>query len=189
MNELSNILDHQGGSPQPSPAEIKLFRKMVDRLTNEMGTTIHLLPKVLPIIDDILLSDTECTVSSQAWASQVLLRPELKPPLKVPKPDQTFGWRKKSFPFEKAKRSLRFVIDPIAQAPQLLFPYCTVEVKGELGSRRVCRLQNLYNGLIMLNNLLKLKQAIGKEDEFLGKIQVISVELTLETLAISCYWT
>ena len=39
----------------------------------------------------------------------------------------------------------------------------------------------------MLNNLLKLKWAVGKEKEFLGKVHVMPIKLTLETLEILGY--
>lgn len=54
---------------------------------------------------------------------------------------------------------------------------------------RVARLQNLHNGAIMLSNLFELKRKCGNEETFFNKIHVISVELTAESVQLSCYWS
>jgi hypothetical protein len=40
----------------------------------------------------------------------------------------------------------------------------------------------------MLHNMLQLKQAVDDVDGFLDWVQILSLELTTETIQISCYW-
>ena len=70
----------------------------------------------------------------------------------------------------------------------ICWPYFTIEAKGPMQGVDVAILQNAYNGAIMLKNMLKLKREVNKEDDLLGKIQVITLDLTTETLSLHGHW-
>ncbi len=41
----------------------------------------------------------------------------------------------------------------------------------------------------MLSNLFELKRKCGNEEAFFNKVHVIGVELTAESVQLSCYWS
>ena len=108
--------------------------------------------------------------------------------LATPKPDQTIGWSAKLFPHRDALATLKHFAYPVTQTPHLLFPFFTVEGKGDQGNLKVLRLQNLWNAAAMLRNLQQVRKAAGKEQSFYNKIQAITLELTTESIEICYYW-
>lgn len=70
----------------------------------------------------------------------------------------------------------------------MAWPIFTIEAKGDRGSLRVARLQNLHIGAVMLSNMFELKRKCGNEEAFFNKVHVIGIELTAESVQLSCYW-
>jgi len=124
----------------------------------------------------------------QYWRRCLALDPVLKPSLSTPKPDVTIGWNSEVFPFVRASKNLRAFQCPVASTNNISWPLFTVEVKGEGGSLRVAKLQNLHNAAIMLSNLRELMKAALKEADFFNKIHPISLQVTTETVQLSYYW-
>ena len=121
------------------------------------------------------------------WKSA--LNPELTPSLTASKPDLTIGWESNVFErFPKAMASLDTFAYPVIGAQYITWPFFTVEAKGEKGSRRVYRLQNLHNGAIMLSNLYALKKKCKREEAFFDKVHVMEVEFFEGCVSLSCYW-
>jgi hypothetical protein len=72
------------------------------------------------------------TVTNQPWDRKACLPSLPGSPIPGPKSDQTVGWRNTEFPLDRTLASLRPYAAPV-QTPQLLFPYFTVEGKGDAG--------------------------------------------------------
>jgi hypothetical protein len=105
LDELKAGLFRDRDSPDPGEGTVNVFRQLVEKAGNETGVTQHLLPKVLPVIEQALLNDDNATVANQQWDRKGLLEPDRRPLLLVPKPDQTFGWGSQVFPFDRAKKA------------------------------------------------------------------------------------
>ena len=99
-----------------------------------------------------------------------------------PQPDQIVGFKAAVFPYVKATALLEQYIFPTVR---LAWPYFSVEATGMSGSAHVAKLQNTHNGAVMLRNMYQLKMSLGRQHEILGKIQVMSMELTTERIALS----
>ncbi|MCJ1357485.1 MAG: hypothetical protein MMC33_007481 [Icmadophila ericetorum] len=132
----------------------------------------------------------DCIVKALPWDEGVLAKPEIQPALAVPKADRAIGWSTRVFEavYPKATTHLGCKISPIPMVTDFAWPYCTIELKGETGSRRIACLQNAHNGAVMLSNLLSLRRYVGKEDDFFNKVHALSVQCTTETIELSCYW-
>ena len=87
-------------------------------------------------------------------------------------------------------RYLGNTVCPVVGNFELSIPLFTIEVEGPEGSSKVVRLQNLHNGAVMLTNLLKVWNAcLGvNKDGFFNEVHVMSLELTVEIVYLSCYW-
>lgn len=85
------------------------------------------------------------SIPDQMWDKRVSqqFNSDMDTTLTVPKPDQTIGWSAKIFPYPRALASLRPYAYPLVQTSELLFPAFTVEGKGDLGSLKISRMQNL----------------------------------------------
>ena len=128
------------------------------------------------------------SLCTNVWRRCLALDPDLKPSLSTPKPDLTIGWNSEIFPFARASKNLHVFQCPVASSDHISWPLFTAEVKGEGGSLRVAKLQNLHNAAIMLSNLRELMKAALKEADFFNKIHVISLQLTIESVQLSYYW-
>jgi hypothetical protein len=187
INDVKSAVFAARGSPDPDEVDAKNFRKRIRKAPNESATVQSILPKIVPL-EALMDSDTDSTAPEQLWNRRALLRPDLKPALTTPKPDRTIGWAPEVFPYPNTARALKDYAFPVAQNAKLIWPLFTVEVKGDGGNLKVAKLQNLHNGAVMLSNLFQLRQASGNEKDFFGKVHVMSVELTTESVNLSCYW-
>ena len=174
-------------SPEPDESSIQKVRQGIEDAKNEQAAVTKILPKIIPF-DALECSSTVYSVIDLKWDSA--LNPKLKPSLTAPKPDITIGWRSDLFKFDfpKACASLATFINPVVNESGLAFPFFTVEAKGEKGTRRVSRLQNLHNGAVMLSNIYALKQKCKREESFFDKVHVMGVEIFEGSVQLSCYW-
>ena len=117
-----------------------------------------------------------------------MIDPNAKPLLTTIKPDRTVGWSRRMFEYPRALKYLDARACPVASNPGLAWPLFTAEVKGNKGDLKVARLQNLHNGAIMLSNLLHIRKFYREEEEFFNKVHAMSLELTAESIQLSCYW-
>jgi hypothetical protein len=67
LDELKAGLFRDRDSPDPDEGTVNVFRQLVEKAGNETGVTQHLLPKVLPVIEQALLNDDDATVANQQW--------------------------------------------------------------------------------------------------------------------------
>ncbi|KAI4126370.1 MAG: hypothetical protein LQ347_005002 [Umbilicaria vellea] len=174
-------------SPEPDETDARNFRKRIRKAPNEAAIVRTVKPKIVPdeqLADD----DTASMATEQLWQRANLLCPDRKPVLSTPKPDTTIGWASGIFPFPEATNLVRKAMYPLSKNLKLAWPLFTVEAKGDGGNLKVAKLQNLHNGALMLSNLLKLRRASGKEQDFFNKIHAMSLEFTSETVQLSCYW-
>ena len=169
-------------SPGPDDNTANLFCKRVPRSNNEGGALQALLPILLPIIDKFWDCPDDSPFVNQQWDRLLLLRKDLEPRIAPPQPDQVFGFSEGVFDFPQARLHKGYHMCP---APELIWPYFTIEAKGWRGVLRVAELQNAHNGAIMVNNMFQLKVALGKEQEFYDRIQAVTMDLTTESIAFS----
>ncbi len=186
--ELEKALATDGKSPDLAESTVTLLRQVRELGAAEIDVVAELLNEILPVLRGPCSSNDDYFVYDQPWVEGVLVQQERRPALSVPKADRAFGWSSFAFPFPKATQHLGCTIRPVPSRSQLCWPYLTIELKGETGSLRIASLQNLHNGAVMLNNLLSLKRAVGKEEEFFNQTHILSVEFTTETVTLSCYW-
>ena len=145
-------------------------------------------------IREVGLDGTISTTSDQEWHRMVMIQPHQphEPQLlTAPKPARTVGWSMKVFrKYPKAMRCLATTVCPVSGNSELAVPLFTIEVKGDKGSTKVASLQSLHYGATMLANLLKVWNAcLGENtDELFNKVHAMSLELTAETIHLSCYW-
>ena len=175
--------------PGRDDIEVEIFRAELTEASNESASVQNILPQLVPLISLRSEKDT-AFVQDQLWRRDIALQPELKPTLTTPKPDVTIAWKPAVFKsiYKKAYKSLQAFISPIAGFKSVVWPIFTIEAKGDRGSLKVARLQNLHNGAVMLSNLFELKWKCGNEEAFFNKVHVIGVELTAESVQLSCYW-
>jgi hypothetical protein len=186
FEEVKAALAATRESPEPDNQTAENFPRRVRKSGNEGGAMQGLLPKVLPIIDRFWDSDEDADPVDQQWDRRTLLDPDLRPSIKPAKPDQAFGFMPDVFPFPQASLHIKSAMCP---ARDLAWPYFTVETKGRQGQLDVARLQNSLNGAIIMNNMLQLKRVLGKEEEFLARITVMTMELTSESISLSGHFT
>lgn len=172
---------------KPTKEQADLVRSLLSKISGEPDMVSQILPKVVPL-EQLQMNDQKEVAVDQYWRRCLALDPDLYPSLCTPKPDLTIGWNSEVFPFVRASKSLRAFQCPVASTNNISWPLFTAEVKGEGGSLRVAKLQNLHNAAIMLSNLRELTRAAMKEAEFFDKIHVISLQLTMETIQLSYYW-
>ena len=190
FDELWEAMIRPRESLGPDDIEAENLRAQLSDANNESASVQDILPQLVPLMSPQSGKDT-AYVKDQLWRRDIGLQPELKPTLTAPKPDVTIGWKPEVFKsrYKKAYKSLQAFISPIAGFKSVAWPICTVETRGDGGSMRVARLQNLHNGAIMLSNLFELKRKCGNEEDFFNKVHVIGVELTAESVQLSCYWS
>lgn len=184
FHELWEAMLKPRESPGAEDIKAKTFRAEA-----ESASVQDILPQLMPL--NSLRSEKDTAfVKNQLWRRDIALQSEIKPTLTTPKPDVTIGWKPAVFKsrYEKAYKALQAFISPIAGFKNVAWPVFTIEAKGNKGSLRVARLQNLHNGAAMLSNLFELKRKCGNEEAFFNKVHVIRVELTAESVQLSCYW-
>ncbi|KAL9627010.1 MAG: hypothetical protein Q9164_007732, partial [Protoblastenia rupestris] len=172
---------------EPPKGEADLVRYLLTRITGEPDVVSQIMPKCVPL-EGLQLSDQVEIATDQLWRRCLALDPDLKPSLTTPKPDLTIGWKSVRFPFMRATKNLGTFQCPVVSTNKLSWPLFTAEVKGDGGSLRVAKLQNLHNAAIMLSNLQELMKAAAKEADFFDKIHVLSLQLTPESIQLSYYW-
>ncbi|MCJ1279656.1 hypothetical protein MMC21_007480 [Puttea exsequens] len=194
LDELPNDLDKlqtavfaQTSTAEPPEGQAGLVRRLLTRVRGEPDMVSQIMPEIVPFERLKREESTEVAVN-QLWRRCLALDPDIKPSLATPKPDVTIGWNSEIFSFQKANKNLRSFQSPVSLNNHLSWPLFTIEIKGEGGCLRHAQLQNLYNAAVMLSNLRELMKAALKEAEFFNKIHVLSLELTVETVQLSCYW-
>ena len=190
LGALKKALKKKRSDSGPDDTEARRLRTlMVDNTNNEPAIMLKILPTIVPL-GALDADDATYTVPHQQWSRKVMIEPNAKPALASIKPDVTIGWSKGVFAHRKAMGHLGAHACPVVAYPKLAFPLFTVEVKGDRGSLRVARLQNLHNGATMLSNLWHIRQFYNKEkeDEFFNKVHALSLQLTPESIQLSCYW-
>ena len=190
FHELWKAMLQPRDSPGPDDIEAENFRAQLTNANNGSASVKDMIPQLVPLMSLQLEKDT-AYVKDQLWRRDVALQPDLKPTLTTPKPDVTIGSSPEVFKsrYRKAYKSLQAIISPIAGFRSVAWPIITIEARGDGGSMRVARLQNLHNGAVMLSNLFELKRKCGNEEAFFNKVHVIGVELTAESVQLSCYWS
>ncbi|KAK0513920.1 hypothetical protein JMJ35_003642 [Cladonia borealis] len=178
-------------SPGPDDREAETFRAVLTEASKQSTSVQDILPQLVPLNSLRLEKDT-AFVKDQLWRRDIALQPEILPTLTTPKPDVTIGWKPAVFKsrYKNAYKSLQAFISPIAGFKSVAWPMftITIEAKGDRRSLRVASLRNLHNGAVMLSNLFELKRKCGNEETFFNKVHVIGVELTAESVQLSCYW-
>lgn len=167
--------------------EADLVRYLLTRISGEPDVVSQILPKCVPL-EGLQSSDQVEIATDQLWHGCLALDPDIQPSLTTPKPDLTIGWNSAIFPYMRATKNLRVFQCPVVSTNKLSWPLFTAEVKGDGGSLRVAKLQNLHNAAIMLSNLRELMRAAAKEADFFNKIHVCSLQLTPESIQLSYYW-
>lgn len=189
FEKLSAAIFASRTTSEPGEGDAARLRILMRKAPNESATVQSILPKILPI-EDLEVDKKSSTVPEQKWQRSIMIEPDSKPSLTTVKPDRTIGWSRRMFEYQYAMKYLGPRACPIAANQSLVWPLFTVEVKGDKGNLKVARLQNLHNAATMLSNLLYLKRFFPKEkqDGFFNKVHVMSLELTAESIQLSCYW-
>ena len=189
FHELWEAILQSRESPGPDHMEAETFRAELNEAKNGSASVRDILPQLVPLSSLRVGKDT-AFVKDQLWRRDIALQPELQPTLATPKPHVTIGWKPAVFKsrYKKAYKSLEAFISPIAGFKCVAWPIFTIAASGEGGSMRVAMLQNLHNGAVMLSNLFELKRKCRNEEAFFNKVHVIGVELTAESVQLSCYW-
>ena len=190
FHELWKAMLQPRESPGPDDIEAENLRVQLTDANNESASVKDILPQLVPLISMQFKNDTAC-VKDRVWHREIALQPDLKPALTTPKPAVTIGWKPEVFTsrFKSAYKSLQAFISPIAGFRSVAWPIFIIEARGDGGSMRVARLLNLHNAAVMLSNLFELKRKCGNEKTFFNKVHVIGVELTAESVQLSCYWS
>ena len=188
FKKLKEALKEKRSTSVPDDAAVKRLRNLVSEANSESGVVQNILPEIVP--HKALDHDTNCMVPDDKWDLKTMVEPNVKPALTPVKPNWTYGWPKKHFECKRAMKLLGAYACPVVKSPQLAFPLFTIEVKGEKGCLKVARLQNLHNGATMLSNLWNIRQFYDKEkeNEFFDNVHAMSLQLTAESIQLSCYW-
>ncbi|KAL8783877.1 MAG: hypothetical protein Q9195_009254 [Heterodermia aff. obscurata] len=150
-----------------------------------------LIQAVLPALFDFkaLYLDPELSFHvGTRWANQEIISEKLR----LPQPDQTLGlpYDAKCIEHRHAFDAAQDYFKQLQPAKGLVTPLLTVEVKGPGGSLDEARLQNRHNGACMVDNIVKLKRAAGQRvTRYRNIIQALTIEITTESVQISCHWT
>lgn len=174
----------------PSHTAARELRIIAGKALNKSEVVLSVLPMIVPI-RELLLDDDISTTPNEKWHRSVMIRPDELQMLTAPKPNRTIGWSRNIFDkYPNAMRCLGNTVCPVAGNYELSIPLFTIEVEGPEGSSKVVRLQNLHNGAVMLANLLKVwNVCLGENtDGFFNKVHAMSLEVTAETVHLSCYW-
>ena len=174
----------------PDGTAARNLRIRARKVLNESGMVQSVLPEIVPL-PELWRANDISTTPDQKWHRMVMMRPDEPQLLAAPKPNRTIGWSESVFSaYPKAMRRLGIIVCPVAENAELAIPLFTIEVEGPEGSLEVARLHNLHNGATMLANLLDIwKLGLGENtDGFFDKVHVMSLELTKESVQLSCYW-
>lgn len=111
----------------------------------------------------------------------------------APCPDITVGLNTSTINHAAAIRSLEPYACPVIEDSFILFPVFTLEVRGIPHGMFYPRLQNLYNGAVMLRNLRELHStARGEEScakDFDHKVFVLTTSISVDTFEINIHFT
>ena len=173
----------------PDNTAARELRIRARQAPNESAIVQSVLPMIAPI-GELEMDGDISTTPDQRWHRTVMIRPDEPQMLTAPKPDRTIGWSARVFSskYLKAMRLLGHTIAPVAGNSRLTIPLFTIEMKGGKGVIDVARLQNLHNGATMLANLFEIWKLNLEENGFFNKVHAMSLELTKESIQLSCYW-
>ena len=187
---IEDISTQRDNYVAPSPTAARELRILARKAPNESELEQHVLPMIAPI-RELGLDGNISTTSNQKWHRTAMVQPHEPQVLTAPQPDRTVGWSIEVVnKYREAVRCLATTVCPVSGNSELAIPLFTIEVKGNKGSTKVASLQNLHNGATMLANLLRVWNAcLGENtDGFFNKVHAMSLELTAETVHLSCYW-
>ena len=183
MLEMKDISDVDSKSAKSYRMKLREFS--YERTFNQVG-----LPYLLPA-REFTGEENICEAADVGWSRNSMADIDKKPALTRPQPDMTYGWPRKAFGSRDAINALGNRAFPIQGNKTLVFPLFTIETKGEKGTLRVARLQNLHNAATMLSNLLFLWRNSGEKGpdrRFFNIMHVLSLEVTSEAIYLSGYW-
>ena len=189
LGALKKALKTKRSDSGPNDTAARRLRTLMDNENNEPAIVQKVLPTIVPVVA-LDADDATYTAPQQQWSREIMVAPNVKPALTAVKSDMTIGWSKDVFAHQKAMDYLGAHSCPVVADSKLAFPLFTVKVKGDSGSLRVARLQNLHNGATMLSNLWRIRQFYDKEmeDKFFSKVHALSLQLTPQAIQLSCYW-
>ena len=152
------------------------------QLSNEAFLKQSILDKLLDFSD--LFSDPNFVFRPEIiWSRQHIISVQLGQPF----PDYTLGiaYRTKCSHYEHTFDDGRDYSRQLLPVPNVVCPLLTIEV----GLRGEAELQNRHNGICMLRNLFELKRAAGLQERgYRNKVQALTIEVTPESLQVSCHW-
>lgn len=188
-NELMHATHNTRDSPEPSDEAINQMAIAAAEATSESNYLRSMLPKIFPIFTADDTSRLDSYAENQQWDRQPPSKnASVATALTAPNPDVAIGWKRCAFPYPSAYTFLKSHARPSAHGPDLVFPVFIIEAEGAKSNLHVARLQSLHAAAVALQGMYALRQAVGREREFLDKIQVVSFELTPELLHLSYYW-
>lgn len=189
LNAFMRAIRQDRASPEPSEEQKRNVQSIMSKSYNELTGLVNVIGKIVQY-DTLIKDDRYAFGWNLAWDKAACL-PRPKPidqMIACPQPDIVLGWTARAIPHSRAVPALQPYCAPLAGVADIMFPCVAVEGKGEKGSLKVAQLQNLHNGATMLWNLFQVRKLAGEEDEFLDKIQVISLSVTLHILELSYHW-
>ncbi|KAI9892714.1 MAG: hypothetical protein M1814_001134 [Vezdaea aestivalis] len=182
---------HSDQDAEKNGKEARTFRRLVAHCGSEASALSRITSKLLPDPERISCSSDRYCAENVSWSAPPYPSANSSNSncgIAVPEADLTFGWTVSAFPSErKAATSFQYS-SHLVKNKTTFFPYFTCEVKGESGSLRIARLQNLHNALAIASNYLELKRRVGTEDDFYGNVFTMTMEQTCETMQLSWYW-
>ena len=186
LDDIHRMLNTRRESPEPTDYVAESFRQIARKCGNEGGAMQALVTELIGLkLSKYWKSTEDALPVNQQWSRKTSLEGGLNSAISPPQPDQAFGFTEDLFPYRHAKAHLDTAMLPNAF---VVWPYMTLETKGTVSSVDVFNLQNANNAAVMLHNMLQLKRALKKEDEFLGKIQVMSFNITPIVISLSGHW-
>lgn len=161
---------------------------LVDKIRslNEAALIQAVLPALFDYTELYLSSEIAFHVGTR-WTNQAIISKKLG----QPQPDQTLGlpYDNKCIQYRQAFDAARDWFTQLQPAKGLVTPLLTVEIKGPGGSLDEARLQNRHNGACMVSNIVKLKRAAKQRvTTYRNRIQALTIEITPESVQVSCHW-
>ena len=172
------------GSQEELEAKAKIYQIRMERSINES--------LVQDAIQNILDTDRLYTHNFLWFGKEVKWNTRVKPfteiqnqDLRPPTPDFSLGIHMHEFP-DLALLCLGGYARP-STAKQVM-PFLAIEAKSVKKNTEQAIFQNLYNGAIMVNNILHLKTKLGSDSEIYGVAKVFSFSFDQYNMRISVHW-
>jgi len=190
LKGVQDAISAKRDSPEPDDKMAALLRFVMHESRSESATVASILPKIIPLAEiesDMVYAHS---TSEQLWRRKIMIEPDKHISVTTLNPDRAIGWKTQVFDYPDALKVIEPWMCPVASNTDFAWPLFTIEVKGDKGNLKVARLQNLHNGATMLSNLIQLRKLSKADlnDDFFGKIHVMSLELSAESVQLSGYW-